>query len=114
MMPTVLVGSFVGVLVNILMPGVVLSIILTAFLLFLSFQTLFKALQIFKKENIKRKEAKEAQEKANKNGTAAGLGGTVSPPGSNSEKYGQLWDSEGRGKVTFTRAEVEYMHKVWA
>ena len=44
MMPMVLVGSFVGVLVNIYLPATVLSIILTLLLLGLALQSLSKAL----------------------------------------------------------------------
>jgi len=43
MMPMVLVGSFVGVLVNIYLPATVLSIILTLLLLGLAIQSLSKA-----------------------------------------------------------------------
>lgn len=50
MMPLVLVGSFVGVLVNIMLPPVILSSILTAILLMLTAQSFYKAMQIYRKE----------------------------------------------------------------
>ena len=42
MMPLVMVGSFTGVLVNIVLPSLALAIILTLLLLFLSIQSLVK------------------------------------------------------------------------
>lgn len=52
MMPMVLVGSFVGVLINIMLPDFVLSIILTVLLLGLAIQSLKKGVQLYKKETI--------------------------------------------------------------
>ena len=52
MMPMVLVGSFVGVLLNIYLPSLVLAIILLSLLLFLSIQSLLKAFTIYKKETV--------------------------------------------------------------
>ena len=44
MMPLVLVGSFIGVLVNIMLPPILLSIFLTLILLFLTIQSFKKGL----------------------------------------------------------------------
>ena len=52
MMPLVLVGSFVGVLVNIMLPPVLLSLFLTIILILLTAQSLKKGVQIYKKETI--------------------------------------------------------------
>jgi len=51
MMPMVLVGSFVGVLVNVMLPGVVLSLILFILLVFLAWKSLHKAFEIYHKES---------------------------------------------------------------
>ena len=58
MMPLVLVGSYIGVLVNIMLPPILLSAILTVILLLLTAQSFFKGMQIYRKETvlIKRKE----------------------------------------------------------
>jgi uncharacterized membrane protein YfcA len=50
MMPLVLVGSFVGVLVNLTLPGLVLSLMLTIILVALTLQSWYKAHQIYAKE----------------------------------------------------------------
>jgi uncharacterized membrane protein YfcA len=50
MLPTVLVGSISGVLFNMLLPSLVLQILLTVLLLFLSIQSGFKAKAIYMKE----------------------------------------------------------------
>ena len=67
MMPMVLVGSFVGVIINLYFPAVLLCIILTLLLLFLSAQSLCKACDIFKKETISIKKKAEEEEKEKKN-----------------------------------------------
>ena len=56
MLPTVLVGSIAGVLINMILPALVLQIILTLLLLFLAIQSGFKAKSIFMKESAKMKE----------------------------------------------------------
>ena len=53
MMPLVLVGSFVGVLVNIILPPIILSAILTVILILLTAQSYYKARQIYNKETVK-------------------------------------------------------------
>ena len=50
MMPLVLVGSFVGVLLNIMLPPVLLSTILTIILMLLTVQSYFKGKQIYNRE----------------------------------------------------------------
>ena len=50
MMPLVMVGSFTGVLVNIMLPSLMLAIILTALLAFLSLQSMFKGREMYVKE----------------------------------------------------------------
>jgi uncharacterized membrane protein YfcA len=52
MMPMVLVGSFVGVIINLYFPAVLLCIILTLLLIFLSVQSLFNGRDIYRKETI--------------------------------------------------------------
>jgi len=51
MMPLVLVGSFVGVLVNIILPSMALAIILTLLLLGLTIQSLIQAVKMYKRES---------------------------------------------------------------
>jgi len=51
MLPLVLVGSFMGVVINIMMPGIILSGCLTIILITLALQSLFKANAIYAKEN---------------------------------------------------------------
>lgn len=63
MMPMVLVGSFVGVIVNIYLPALVLSSILFLLLFVLVIQSTGKAASLFKKETVKINEAKEEEEK---------------------------------------------------
>jgi uncharacterized membrane protein YfcA len=63
MMPMVLVGSFVGVIINLYFPAILLCIILTLLLLFLSGQSLCKAFDIYGKESAKIKKVAEEAEK---------------------------------------------------
>ena len=51
MMPTVLMGSFIGVQFNIFLPDLIIQIILALLLFFLTFQAITKALKIYKSEN---------------------------------------------------------------
>ena len=53
MLPTVLMGSFIGVLVNVSFPPLILQIILTIVLLFLTIQSGFKGKEIFNMETQK-------------------------------------------------------------
>jgi len=50
MMPLVLVGSFCGVLVNIILPPILLSLLLTVVLVLLTAQSFMKGKQIYHKE----------------------------------------------------------------
>jgi uncharacterized membrane protein YfcA len=50
MLPLVLVGAFTGVLVNIILPPIILSTILTLLLIYLTFTSLQSAIRIWKKE----------------------------------------------------------------
>jgi uncharacterized membrane protein YfcA len=64
MLPTVMMGSFIGVIMNAAMPDLILQICLTLLLAFLTVQSAFKARDIFRKENQKlkaRKMAKKAE-----------------------------------------------------
>jgi len=64
MLPTVMMGSFIGVIMNAAMPDLILQICLTLLLAFLTVQSAFKARDIFRKENEKlkaRKIAKKAE-----------------------------------------------------
>ena len=56
MIPMVLVGSYTGVLINVMMPEVALAILLTLLLVFLTFNTTQKGRKLWRKET-------EAQEK---------------------------------------------------
>ena len=58
MLPTVMMGSFIGVIMNAILPDLILSICLTLLLSFLTVQSGVKASQIFKKENAKIKRRK--------------------------------------------------------
>jgi hypothetical protein len=51
MMPTVLMGSFIGVWFNIVLPEIAIQIILALLLFFLTFQAGTKVVEIYKKEN---------------------------------------------------------------
>jgi uncharacterized membrane protein YfcA len=51
MLPLVLIGSVAGVFFNIIFPSVIIQISLTILLLFLSVQSIFKARDIYRKEN---------------------------------------------------------------
>jgi uncharacterized membrane protein YfcA len=53
MLPTVMMGSFIGVIMNAMLPDLILQILLTLLLAFLTFQSSMKAREIFKKENEK-------------------------------------------------------------
>ena len=63
MLPLVLVGAFTGVLVNIVLPPIILSTILTLLLLYLTFTSLQSAIKIWRKETEQiLKEEKELEE----------------------------------------------------
>ena len=53
MLPTVMMGSLTGVFLNIIFPAIVLQIILTCLLIFLSIQSLIKGKDMYRKETIK-------------------------------------------------------------
>ena len=55
MMPLVLAGSFIGVLVNLSFPGIILSAVLTVILIGLTYQSLNKANQLYAKETAELK-----------------------------------------------------------
>jgi len=52
MLPTILVGSIIGVFANISLPAVVLQICLTLLLVFLTFDSYKKAGKIYKRESV--------------------------------------------------------------
>lgn len=52
MLPLVVLGSFLGVLINIILPPVILSIMLTVLLIILTVQAGTSAIKIFKKESF--------------------------------------------------------------
>ena len=54
MVPMVLVGSYVGVLLNVLIPEVALAIFLTLLLFYLTYTTTGKGIKLFKKESAQR------------------------------------------------------------
>lgn len=61
MLPTVMMGSFVGVIMNAAMPDLILQVCLTLLLGFLTVQSAFKAREIMRKENEKIKAKKKAE-----------------------------------------------------
>ena len=56
MLPTVLIGSLVGVMINTSFPDIILQIILTVLLAVLAVQSTMKGVAIFKRESEKHKE----------------------------------------------------------
>ena len=65
MLPTVMMGSFIGVIMNAAMPDLILQVCLTLLLAFLTVQSALKAREIMRKENAKIR-AKKKAEKAEK------------------------------------------------
>jgi heme exporter protein D len=70
MLPTVMMGSFIGVIMNAAMPDLILQVCLTLLLAFLTVQSAFKAREILKKENeklrAKKKVEKEKKRESNR------------------------------------------------
>ena len=66
MLPTVLIGSYVGVMLNILMPEVVLCIVLTLVLLFLTYETASIGCSSYAKETVAIAERKSIQAEKDK------------------------------------------------
>jgi uncharacterized membrane protein YfcA len=52
MLPTVLMGSYLGVIINVILPALILQVVLTILLIGLTIQSSLKAREIFKKENV--------------------------------------------------------------
>jgi len=52
MLPTVLIGSLIGVFMNLILPDLVLQMSLTVLLIFLTVQSGGKAMQIYHKESL--------------------------------------------------------------
>ena len=61
MLPVVLIGSVAGVFFNIIFPSVIIQASLTLLLLFLSIQSIFKARDIYRKENTEMEKANKVQ-----------------------------------------------------
>lgn len=55
--PMFLIGSYFGVLLSVSLGELILAVLIMAVLSFLSFQVVWKAIQLFRKETIKIKEA---------------------------------------------------------
>lgn len=55
MMPTVIVGSFIGAFLNVIMPSLVITITMCLLHLILSVQSGIKFVHIYKKENAQKK-----------------------------------------------------------
>lgn len=66
MMPTVLMGSFIGVWFNIMLPDMIIQIILALLLFFLTFQAGTKAMEVYRKENKLLKAKQSDAESKNK------------------------------------------------
>lgn len=62
MMPTLLFGSFVGALINVIFPDLLIGIILAVLLFVLGFYSTKKAIDSTTKENIKLKKIKDKEE----------------------------------------------------
>lgn len=60
MMPAVLMGSFIGVWFNIMLPEMAIQVILALLLFFLTFQAGTKAMEVYRKENKAAKAKKVA------------------------------------------------------
>jgi uncharacterized membrane protein YfcA len=75
MMPTVLMGSFIGVWFNIMLPDIAIQIILALLLFFLTFQAGTKAFEVYRKENKALKAKKDANEAAGEKSTKSKKGG---------------------------------------
>ena len=62
MLPLVLVGSFIGVFFNLMLPPVILSIILTFLLILLTIQSLIQGFRICVQETVARSSDSELRE----------------------------------------------------
>jgi uncharacterized membrane protein YfcA len=62
MLPLVLVGSFIGVFFNLMLPPVILSIILTVLLVFLTIQSLMQGYKIYLQESAAQQSDSELRE----------------------------------------------------
>ncbi|CDW86733.1 UNKNOWN [Stylonychia lemnae] len=62
MFPSVIFGSFIGVMINVIFPSLYLQILLTLLLIFLTYDCTKKAIVIFKKENRQAIQVKEQLE----------------------------------------------------
>lgn len=60
MLPLVLAGSFVGVIISNILPEAVLTIILVVLLVYLTYDSLSKAIGLWKKETIALEKEKQA------------------------------------------------------
>ena len=61
MMPTVLIGSFIGAFLNVALPVIVIIVCLTGLLWAMAVQSLIKFLQIYRKESAKIRAEKQAE-----------------------------------------------------
>lgn len=71
MIPMVLVGSYMGVMLNVLLPEVALAILLTVLLAYLTYTTTNKGLSLWAKETQENKRGpnyKESEEDPEKEG----------------------------------------------
>jgi len=82
MLPTVMMGSYIGVIMNAMLPDLILQVLLTLLLGFLTVQSSLKARDIFKKENekikakkkIAKEEKRDVRESRNRNRVLDGDG----------------------------------------
>lgn len=70
MMPTNLAGAQIGALILVVFPSIIIQIILTLTLLALAIQSVFKAIEITKKENKEKLEAMKVKPEGAENGGA--------------------------------------------
>ena len=87
MMPLVLVGSFVGVLVNIMLPPILLSLFLTVILLLLTGQSFLKGRQIYQKESV---QIQLRESELSRRALSPQAQEVVSPPGTTKRNYQQF------------------------
>ena len=73
MMPTNLAGAQIGALILVTFPSLIIQIILTITLLFLAIQSVFKAIEITKKENRAKEEKMQVKPEPSVEGAAEGV-----------------------------------------
>jgi hypothetical protein len=68
MVPMILIGSYIGVFINVLLPQAVVGVALSFFIIYLCYTTIKKGLKFYKAENEEKKKKLEEAEKLVENG----------------------------------------------